>query len=100
MNSECLWICAESIGKRVQGDPNLVEKWRVSKGYRIKEIDEMIGLSRMRQEARNLERLFESGVRVPKLVKVDYENKVLTMEFLREFRSLKVLLKEWENDLD
>ncbi len=66
-----------------------MEGWRVSKGYRIKEIDEMIGLTRMRQEARNLERLFESGVRVPKLVKVDYELRVLTMEYLKEFKSLK-----------
>jgi tRNA A-37 threonylcarbamoyl transferase component Bud32 len=48
MDLERIWICAESIGKRVNGRPDLVEKWRVSKGYRIKEIDEMIGLTRMR----------------------------------------------------
>lgn len=48
MLEDCLWICAESIGKWVEDRPDLVEKWRVSKAYWIKEIDDMIGLSRMR----------------------------------------------------
>lgn len=35
MINNYLWICAESIGKKVEGREDLVEKWRVSKGYRI-----------------------------------------------------------------
>lgn len=33
MHKDYLWICAESIGKRIENNPDLVEKWRVSKGY-------------------------------------------------------------------
>jgi TP53 regulating kinase-like protein len=43
--------------------------------------------------------LFEAGVRVPKVEKVDYERMVLTMEFLEGFRSVKELLREGFEDL-
>lgn len=70
-----------------------MEKWRANKGYRIKEIDDMIGLSRMRQEVRNLQRLYELGIRVPRIESVDFDRRVFTMEYLEGYCSLKEVLR-------
>ena len=47
-----------------------------------------------------MKRLFEAGIRVPWVDKVDFDKKVITMEFLKDFVSLKKSLMDENISLD
>ncbi len=68
---------AEAIIKRINGK---VEKERIKKGYRLKELDEKLRKERTKIEARIMEKLLSKGVNVPKVLnKTDF---VIEMEFI------------------
>ena len=60
-------------------DKNKIIKHRISKGYRIKEIDEKIRKFRTRSEVRLLEK---ANVNVPKVLNVDEKEMKIEMEYL------------------
>ena len=60
---------------------NKLIKKRLSKNYRIKEIDSKLIKSRTRQEARLLEKL-KDEIKVPNILNVDEKNNVIEMEFI------------------
>jgi len=62
-------------------DGRLVKE-RIGKRYRIAELDVRLRRQRTRREAKNLERAFEFGVKVPKVLKCDEKNAVLEMEYV------------------
>ena len=57
-------------------------KRRVSKKYRIKELDERIRKERTRAEARIIHRAKIAGVRTPIIYDIDMHNMEITMEYL------------------
>lgn len=71
---------AEAI---IFSDRKTILKQRARKSYRIAEIDERLRLSRARREAKILEKLRESGLKVPKVISLDEKNASLRMEFLK-----------------
>lgn len=86
-------VGAEAI---IYNDNNLIIKERVSKNYRIPEIDSKLIKSRTKKEAKILGKLFESGLKVPKLIKTE-ENKIY-MEFI-EGNTLKSVLNDENQQL-
>ncbi len=60
---------------------NKIEKKRISKGYRIPEIDEKLRKLRTRSESRILEKASKL-IDVPKVLKVDEKEKLLEIEFI------------------
>ena len=59
-----------------------VEKQRLPKKYRIKELDDRLRLHRMRREAKVIESLQQLGVPVPKLLDVNEKTAALTMQLI------------------
>lgn len=59
---------------------NLIKK-RLSKSYRIPEIDSKLLKTRTKQEARLLERL-QGKIKVPKILYINNEENTITMEFI------------------
>lgn len=57
-------------------------KHRIKKGYRIKEIDTKLRKSRTQREARLLENSRRKGIPVPRVYKVDLDEKKIVMEFI------------------
>lgn len=73
------WRGAEAV-LTLQGD--VVEKRRVEKAYRLKELDERIRRSRTSREARLLAKARAAGVDVPKVVNVSEWEYRLEMEYI------------------
>ncbi len=72
---------AESdIFKKSYLNENAILKKRVSKSYRIKEIDDKIRYSRTKSEAKLLSDVKDTGVRTPILYDIDLNNKLILME--------------------
>jgi len=69
-------VLSEYLGKKV------VQKKRVTKSYRIKEIDSYLISSRTREEAKLISEARKSGVSVPILYDVDLQKGILTMQYL------------------
>ena len=63
-------------------DENIISKKRVKKSYRIPELDEKIRKLRTRSEAKLLERA-SRVISVPRIIKMDEENKEILMEFVK-----------------
>ncbi len=78
MEEEIITRGAEAVLIR-QG--NKLVKRRISKGYRLKEIDEKLRLRRTRQEARLLAKA-TGMVAVPRVLAVDEKKKELVMEYI------------------
>ena len=72
----------------------LIVKRRHKKGYRVKELDERLRLSRTKREARIMEKLKELGIAVPKLVFADEKKTTLEMEFIEGKKLREVLSSE------
>ena len=64
----------------IKQNNNLIKK-RISKGYRIPELDEKLRKLRTRKEAKLLEKLF-CIIPVPKIKSVNEKNKEIVMEFI------------------
>lgn len=72
-------------------DGNKVIKDRIKKNYRLKEIDEKLRKFRTKREAKILEK---ADINVPKVLKLDLDNKKIEMEFIKG-----KLLKDCLDDL-
>jgi TP53 regulating kinase-like protein len=62
---------------------DVIEKRRISKSYRIKEIDGQLISCRTREEAKLISEVRKYGVSVPIIFDVDQENGIITMEYLK-----------------
>ena len=82
---------AEAI---ISVDGNYVIKERISKSYRIKDIDDRLRLYRTRSEAKILGKC-KTLVNVPKIIDVDEKNMKIKMEFINGR-----LLRDFLNDLN
>lgn len=76
-------------------DFEVVKKQRVSKSYRIKQIDEVLIFMRTKEEAKLISEARTCGVCVPIIYDVDLENGCITMEYVKGNKIKDVL-----NDLD
>jgi len=74
-------IIAQGAEAIIRKDSNNIIKERISKDYRIKEIDEKIRKLRTRSEARLIERA-SSIVNTPKIISSDDKSMKITMEFI------------------
>ena len=72
-----------------------VEKRRISKSYRIKEIDSFLIPYRTKEEAKLISESRQYGVSVPIIYDVDLEKGIITMEYLQGKR-----IKDILNNLD
>ena len=79
-------------------DYDVVEKRRISKSYRIKEIDKQLISSRTREEAKLMIEARKYGVAVPIIYDVDLEKGIITMDYIKGNRIKDILnsLKEEE----
>lgn len=87
--AEAKIVVSEYLGKKV------IQKRRVSKSYRIAEIDSYLISSRTREEAKLIAEARKQGVCVPILYDIDLESGVLTMQYLQGDRMKDIL-----NELD
>jgi hypothetical protein len=71
----------------------VIIKERVSKGYRVPELDKKLNKQRILQESRCMARCRKAGVATPTLFLVDQAKYLLVMEEI-EGRTLKVILRE------
>lgn len=79
-------ICLTTYHKK-----QMVQKRRVEKSYRIKEIDAQLISSRTKQEAKLITLARTCGVSVPLIYDVDLAGGVITMEYLRGKRIKDIL---------
>jgi len=73
---------AEILEAKFRGE-KAIEKHRLSKGYRCRELDEKIRSERTKSEAGLLHKAKKSGIRTPLILAVDAEKKSIFEEFIR-----------------
>jgi len=73
---------------------DVVQKRRISKSYRIKNIDDRLILYRTKEEAKLIAEARNHGVSVPTIYDVDLEKGIITMDYLKGKR-----IKDILNDL-
>jgi len=76
----------------------VVQKRRLKKSYRIKEIDEKLISYRTKEEAKLIAEARQHGISVPIIYDVDLKNGIITMEYLKGKRIKDILngMKESE----
>lgn len=72
---------AEILAIEFRGE-QAVEKHRLSKGYRCKQLDEKIRLERTKSECLLLHRAKALGIRTPTILCIDTDKKSIFMEFI------------------
>ena len=72
----------------------IIKKIRVSKEYRIKQIDESLRQNRTIAETRLLVASKKAGIKTPHVFEVDLENHIITMENIKGEKVKEVLSKE------
>lgn len=83
-----------------EGDTVL--KDRISKDYRVKEIDDSLRKARTRREAKVIAKLAEIGIPGPKLIEMDDKNMRISMSFISGDKLRDVLHKnpvEWSKEI-
>jgi len=83
-----------------EGDTVL--KDRISKDYRVKEIDDSLRKARTRREAKVITKLAEIGIPGPKLIKMDDKKMQISMSFIPGDKLRDVLHKnhiEWSKEI-
>ena len=70
---------------------DVVEKRRINKSYRIKEIDQKLISSRTKEESKLISEARMHGVSVPIIYDVDLEKGIITMEYLKGKRVKDIL---------
>ena len=75
--AEAKLILSKYMGNEV------VEKRRISKSYRIKEIDEKLIIYRTKEEVKLMHDARKNGVSVPIIYDVDTVNGIITMEYIK-----------------
>jgi len=68
-----------------------IEKKRIEKGYRIKELDHKLRSLRTKEEAKLMIEARKSGVAVPIIYDIDLKNCTITMEYLKGKRLKDIL---------
>lgn len=81
---------AEICRSKYQGR-DVVQKHRVKKSYRIKEIDDLLIASRTKEEAKLMAESRTVGVSVPVIYDVDLSHGIITMEYLAGKRVKDIL---------
>ena len=74
-----------------------VEKRRISKSYRIKNIDDRLISYRTKEEAKLMTEARTHGVSVPVIYDIDLNNGIITMEYLKGKR-IKDVLNKFDED--
>jgi len=77
---------------------DVVEKRRISKSYRIREIDSRLINYRTREEAKLISEARKNGVSVPIIFDVDQEKGIITMEYLKGKRIKDIFNKLGEEE--
>jgi len=77
---------------------DVVEKRRISKSYRIKEIDSQLIYYRTREEAKLISEARKNGVSVPIIFDVDQEKGIIIMEYLKGKRIKDIFNKIGEEE--
>ena len=77
---------------------DVVQKKRISKSYRIKEIDNQLISYRTKEEAKLMIEARKIGVSVPIIFDVDLKNGIITMEYLKGKRIKDILNKISEKE--
>ncbi len=77
---------------------DVVQKKRISKSYRIKEIDNQLISYRTKEEAKLMIEARKNGVSVPIIFDVDLKNGIITMEHLKGKRIKDILNKISEKE--
>ena len=99
MNDNILYQGAEAkICKSKFMGFDVVEKRRISKSYRIKEIDSQLIYYRTREEAKLISEARKNGVSVPIIFDVDQEKGIITMEYLKGKRIKDIFNKLGEEE--
>ena len=75
----------------------VVVKKRISKSYRIKEIDEKLISYRTREESKLISNARKSGVSVPFIYDIDLKNGIITMQYVKG-RRVKDIIEELPED--
>ena len=92
MDEEILYQGAEAkIIKSKCWDFDIVKKKRISKSYRIKNIDEHLISYRTKEEAKLISEARSCGVSVPTIFDIDLENGIIAMQFLKGRRIKDIL---------
>ena len=78
-------------------DYDVVVKKRISKSYRIKEIDEKLISYRTREESKLISNARKSGVSVPIIYDIDLKNGIITMQYVKG-RRVKDIIEELPED--
>ena len=76
---------------------DVVQKRRISKSYRIKNIDERLISYRTKEEAKLIIEARNHGISVPIIYDVNLENGIITMEFLNG-KKIKDILNDLNDD--
>jgi len=79
-------------------DYDVITKRRISKSYRIKNIDDSLISYRTKEEAKLISEARSCGVSVPIIFDVDLNNGIITMEFLKGKRVKDVINNFSENE--
>jgi len=79
-------------------DSTIVQKRRLRKSYRIKQIDERLISYRTKEEAKLISEARKSGVSVPVIYDVDLQNGIIAMEYLKGKRIKDILNDLSENE--
>jgi Kae1-associated kinase Bud32 len=77
---------------------DVIEKRRISKSYRIKEIDSQLISYRTREEVKLISEARKNGVSVPIIFDVDQEKGIITMEYLKGKRIKDIFNKIGEEE--
>ena len=91
MKGEILKRGAEAVLIR-EGDK--VSKERISKGYRLKEIDEPLRRQRTKREANLLARARRAGLNVPNVLNLDEKNYTMEIDYIEGQRVDEVLTED------
>ena len=81
------------VGRFLERD--VIIKERFSKAYRVPALDQKLTKNRMGQEARSMARSRRHGVRAPAVYHLDFERRLIFMEYITE----GVLIKEYINSV-
>jgi Kae1-associated kinase Bud32 len=86
----CLGAEAEIISSKYLGF-DVIEKRRVKKKYRIKEIDERLISSRTKEEAKLISEARKTGVSAPIIYDVDLQKGIIRMQYIKGKRVKDIL---------
>lgn len=77
---------------------NCLIKERFVKNYRLPELDKTLTKSRIKAEQKAIKRCEEAGIKVPKLLNVDFGQRKVYMEYFSEAITAKEFIKEIVKD--